>query len=188
MADQGVAGAQFAQVLVDVETGELRLEKLVAVADCGLIMNRLLCESQVYGGVIGGINYALFEERKLDPVSGLQLNPDMEWYKLARPSDLRDIEVHVLDYPERGVIGIGEPPTIPTAAAILNAASNAIGASVGRIPVTPARVLAALDAKKEKGDACMKAFAYRSAASEEGAAKLLGRRRCPSRAARTSST
>ena len=152
MSDQGVAGAQFAQVLVDVETGEVRLEKLVAVADCGLVMNRLLCESQVHGGVIGGINYGLFEERKLDPVSGIQLNPDMEWYKLARHSDLRDIEVILLDYPERGVIGIGEPPTIPTAAAILNAASNAIGASVGRIPVTPARVLAALDRlKKEKG-------------------------------------
>jgi xanthine dehydrogenase YagR molybdenum-binding subunit len=152
MSDQGVGGAQFAQVVVDVETGEVRLEKLVAVADCGMVMNRLLCESQVYGGVIGGINYGLFEERKLDPVSGIQLNPDMEWYKLARSSDLRDIEVHLLDYPERGVIGIGEPPTIPTAAAILNAVSNAIGVRVNRIPVTPARILAALEGVK-KGDA-----------------------------------
>ena len=77
----------------------------------------------------------------------------MEWYKLARPSDLGEIEVHLLDYPQRGVIGIGEPPTIPTAAAIANAVTNAIGVRAGMIPMTPANVLAALArAKNEKGD------------------------------------
>lgn len=152
MSSQGVGGAQFAEVMVDIETGEVRLKKIVAVADCGMVMNRLLCESQVYGGVIGGLNYALFEDRRLDRVSGLPLNSDMEWYKLAKPSDIGEIEVHLLDYPERGVIGIGEPPTIPTAAAIANAVTNAVGTRVGTIPLTPARVLAALEeAKKEKG-------------------------------------
>jgi xanthine dehydrogenase YagR molybdenum-binding subunit len=153
MSDQGVGGAQFAEVEVDIETGEVRLKKMVAVADCGLVMNRLLCESQVYGGVIGGINYALFEDRRLDRVSGLQVNPDMEWYRLAKPSDLGEIEVVLLDYPQRGVIGIGEPPTIPTAAAIANAVTNAIGVRAGMIPMTPANVLAALArAKNEKGE------------------------------------
>ncbi|MBI4604534.1 MAG: xanthine dehydrogenase family protein molybdopterin-binding subunit [Planctomycetes bacterium] len=149
MSDQGVGGAQFAEVTVDLETGAVRLQKLVAVADCGLVVNRLLCESQVYGGVIMGINYGLFEERRLDRASGLQINPDMEWYKLAKPADLGEIEVHLLDYPERGVIGIGEPPTIPTAAAIANAVCNAIGVRVSSIPLTPAKVLAALAAKTE---------------------------------------
>ncbi|HVR75578.1 MAG TPA: xanthine dehydrogenase family protein molybdopterin-binding subunit [Planctomycetota bacterium] len=148
MSDQGVGGAQFAEVVVDVETGEVSLEKLVAVADCGLVMNRLLCESQVYGGVIGGINYALYEDRRLDRATCLQVNPDMEWYKLAKPSDLRNIEVHLLDYPERGVIGIGEPPTIPTAAAIANAVCNAIGVRVPTIPFTPKHVLDALAASR----------------------------------------
>ena len=148
MSDQGVGGAQFAEVTVDVETGEVRLVKIVAVADCGLVLNRLLCESQVYGGVVGGLNYALFEDRRLDRSSGLPLNPDMEWYKLARASDIGEIEVHLLDYPERGVIGIGEPPTIPTAAAIANAVTNAIGVRVGNIPLTPPRVLAALAGAK----------------------------------------
>jgi xanthine dehydrogenase YagR molybdenum-binding subunit len=153
MSDQGVGGAQFAEVEVDIETGEVRLKKLVAVADCGLVMNRLLCESQVYGGVIGGINYALFEDRRLDRVSGIQVNPDMDWYRVAKPSDLGEIEVHLLDYPQRGVIGIGEPPTIPTAAAIANAVTNAIGVRAGMIPMTPANVLAALArAKNEKGE------------------------------------
>jgi xanthine dehydrogenase YagR molybdenum-binding subunit len=144
MSSQGVGGAQFADVSVDVETGEVRLNKIVAVADCGLVMNRLLCESQVYGGVIGGLNAALFEERRLDPKTGLQLNPDTEWYKLANHSDIPEIEVHLLDYPERGVIGIGEPPYIPTAAAIANAVANAIGVRVSVIPLTPRRVLDAL--------------------------------------------
>ena len=132
---------------MDVETGEVRILKMVAVADCGLVMNRLLCESQVLGGVIGGINAALFEERRLDRKTGRMLNPDLEYYKVAGHSDLPDIEVHLLDYPERGVIGIGEPPYIPGAAAIANAVANALGVRVSVIPLTPRRVLEAL-AKK----------------------------------------
>jgi xanthine dehydrogenase YagR molybdenum-binding subunit len=147
MSGVGVGGAQFADVTVDTETGTVRINKMVAVADCGLVMNRLLCESQVLGGVIGAINAALFEERRLDPISGLMLNPDLEWYRVAGHSDLPDIEVHLLDYPERGVIGIGEPPYIPGAAAIANAVTNAVGVRVGDLPFSPRRILSAL-AKK----------------------------------------
>jgi xanthine dehydrogenase YagR molybdenum-binding subunit len=147
MSSATVGGAQFAEVLVDVETGEVRIQKMVAVADCGLVMNRLLCESQVLGGVIGGINAALFEERRLDRKTGRMLNPDLEWYKVAGHSDLPEIEVHLLDYPERGVIGIGEPPYIPGAAAIANAVANALGVRVSVIPLTPRRVLEALARK-----------------------------------------
>jgi xanthine dehydrogenase YagR molybdenum-binding subunit len=147
MSGVGVGGAQFADVTVDTETGTVRINKMVAVADCGLVMNRLLCESQVLGGVIGAINAALFEERRLDPMSGLMLNPDLEWYRVAGHSDLPDIEVHLLDYPERGVIGIGEPPYIPGAAAIANAVTNAVGVRVGDLPFSPRRILTAL-AKK----------------------------------------
>ena len=123
------------------------MNKIVAVADCGMVMNRILCESQVLGGVIGALNSALFEERRLDPKTGLMLNPDLEWYKLAGHTDIPEIEVHLLDYPERGVIGIGEPPYIPGAAAIANAVTNAIGVRVGGLPFTPRRILDAL-AKK----------------------------------------
>ncbi|HVE38398.1 MAG TPA: xanthine dehydrogenase family protein molybdopterin-binding subunit [Planctomycetota bacterium] len=147
MSGVGVGGAQFADVTVDIETGQVRINKMVAVADCGLVMNRLLCESQVYGGVIGAINSALFEERRLDPKTGLMLNPDLEWYRVAGHSDLPEIEVHLLDYPERGVIGIGEPPYIPGAAAIANAVANAVGVRVGDLPFSPRRILSAL-AKK----------------------------------------
>ncbi len=144
MASQGVGGAQFVDLSVDTETGEVRLNKIVAVADCGMVMNRLLCESQVIGGVIMGLNYGLFEDRRLDRASGRQVNPDLEWYKLASHADIGEIECHLLDYPERGTIGIGEPPTIPTAAAIANAVCNAIGVRVGTIPMSPKRILDAL--------------------------------------------
>jgi xanthine dehydrogenase YagR molybdenum-binding subunit len=152
LTSSGVGGAQFADVSVDVETGFVHLNKIVAVADCGLVVNRLTCESQVFGGVVMGLNYALHEERRLDRQTGLPLNPDMENYRLASAGDIPEIEVHLLDYPERGVIGIGEPPTIPTAAAISNAVANATGARVPVIPLTPARVLSAL-AAQEKGKA-----------------------------------
>ncbi len=145
MASSNVGGAQFADVSVDTETGIIRLNKIVAVADCGMVVNRLTCESQVYGAIIMGVTYALFEERRLDRRLGIVLNPDMENYKLACVGDLPEIEVHLLDYPERGVIGIGEPPTIPTAGAISNAVANAIGVRVPVIPLTPSRVLAALE-------------------------------------------
>lgn len=144
MASQGVGGAQFVDLTVDTETGEVRLNKIVAVADCGLVMNRLLCESQVIGGVIMGLNYGLFEDRRLDPATGRQVNPDMEWYKLASHADIGEIECHLLDYPERGTIGIGEPPTIPTAAAIANAVCNAIGVRLKVLPASPRNVLEAL--------------------------------------------
>ncbi len=72
----------------------------------------------------------------------------MEFYKLAGIQDIPHIHVHMMDMPERGVIGIGEPPTISTAAAVGNAVFNAIGVRVPEAPFTPERVLAALAVRK----------------------------------------
>ena len=102
------------------------------------------------GGVIMGLNYALFEECIRDRVTGRQVNPDMEFYKLGGLRDMPKITVHMMDMPERGVIGIGEPPTISTAAAVGNAVFNAIGARVPFLPLTPKRVLDALGKGKAK--------------------------------------
>ena len=130
--------------MVDIETGVVRLKHMVALQDCGLVINRLTCESQVAGGVIMGLNYALFEERIMDRATGRQVNPDMEFYKLGGLRDMPKITVHLMDMPERGVIGIGEPPTVSTAACIGNAVFNAIGVRVPILPLTPQRVLEAL--------------------------------------------
>jgi xanthine dehydrogenase YagR molybdenum-binding subunit len=156
LAAGGVCGCQFAEVAVDVETGMVKLKKIVAVQDSGLIIDKLTWESQVYGGVIGGLNYGMFEERLVDPTTGIMLNPDMEMYKLAGAADIPEIIVVPYEPPDqkaRGVIGIGEPPTISTAAAIGNAVANAIGVRVSEWPMTPRNVLNALATASKEGRA-----------------------------------
>ncbi len=148
LSNQGVGGVQVAEVRVDTETGVVRCTNIWAVQDCGMIINKQGCESQVAGGVIMGVNYALFEECIYDSATGRQVNPNMEFYKLGGIQDMPNVHVHMMDMPERGVIGIGEPPTISTAAAIANAVYNAIGVRPAQAPFTPERVLAALAARR----------------------------------------
>ncbi len=148
LISSGVGGAQMAEVSVDIETGVVRMEKLVAVQDCGLIIDRKTAESQVYGACIMGVCYALYEEKIMDQQTGRCLNADMEFYKLAGMGDIGEIVVHMMTgpgYDERGVIGLGEPPVVSPGAAISNAVANAIGVRVPKIPLTPDRVLAALE-------------------------------------------
>jgi xanthine dehydrogenase YagR molybdenum-binding subunit len=151
LSASGTSGVQFAEVEVDVETGITRVTRIACVQDCGLIVDRLTTESQCNGGIIMGIGFALFEDRLLDRNTGQMVNPNMEWYLLPGPSDMPEIDLHLIDQPERGVIGIGEPPTISTAAAIANAVNNAIGVRVRSLPITPAKVLEALAAERMGG-------------------------------------
>ena len=156
LSSVGVGGCQFAEVAVDLETGMVRVKKIVAIQDSGLIIDKLTWESQMYGGVIGGLNYGLFEERIVDPTTGTMVNPDMEWYKLAGAADIPEIIVRAYEPPEqkaRGVIGVGEPATISTAAAIGNAVTNAIGVRVSEWPMTPRNVLNALATASKEGKA-----------------------------------
>ena len=149
LADSGVGGVQVADVSVDMETGIVTMNKMVAVQDCGLIIDLKLAESQVHGAMIMGICSALWEERIYDQMSGDYLNADMEFYKLAGIGDIGELVVHMMTgvYDDRGVIGLGEPPAISPMAAISNAVFNAIGARVSTVPLTPDRVLAALEKK-----------------------------------------
>src|SRR5262249_40225022 len=144
LSNSGVCGVQVAEVKVDTETGVVRCTRVVAVQDCGLIINKQGCESQVAGGVVMATTPALWEERIMDRHTGRQVNPDMEFYKLGGIADMPEIVVHMMDMPERGGIGIGEPPTGSTTAAIGNAVFNALGVRVPYAPFTPERVLAAL--------------------------------------------
>lgn len=151
LIDSGVGGVQMADVTVDIETGIVKMNKFVAVQDCGLIINEKTAESQVFGALIMGVCYSLMEERIMDEYLGRPLNSNMEFYKLAGIGDIGELVVHMWkDDPEqdgRGVIGLGEPPVISPAAAIGNAVANAIGVRVPRVPFTPDRVLAALEKK-----------------------------------------
>jgi xanthine dehydrogenase YagR molybdenum-binding subunit len=147
LTDNGVGGVQMADVRVDVETGVVKVQRMVAVQDVGLVINRKTATSQVNGALIMGISTALYEERIADPVTGRILNPNMEFYKLAGIGDVGELKVHLMSgpgYDERGVIGLGEPPVISGGAAISNAVANALGVRVPVLPLTPKRVLEAL--------------------------------------------
>jgi xanthine dehydrogenase YagR molybdenum-binding subunit len=144
LSGSGAGGVNFAEVEVDTETGHVHVTKIVAVHDCGRIVNPLATTSQINGGILMAMSYALYEERIMDRQTGLLLNTSFDSYKLTNIADCPDIEVVLIDLPERGVIGIGEPASIPASAAIANAVANAIGARVHSLPITPAKILAAL--------------------------------------------
>jgi xanthine dehydrogenase YagR molybdenum-binding subunit len=150
LSGSGVAGVQMAEVEVDRETGVVRMKKFVAVQDMGLVVNRKTAASQIYGALIMGIAYALFEERIMDAKSGAFLNAEIADYRLPRLGDIGELVVEIYEPDSeraRGVIGLGEPPVIAPGAAISNAVCNALGARVGVLPITPKRVLDTLKAR-----------------------------------------
>ncbi|WP_026369361.1 xanthine dehydrogenase family protein molybdopterin-binding subunit [Kallotenue papyrolyticum] len=146
------SGAQFAEVEVDTVTGRVRVLRIVAAHDSGRIINPQTFNSQIYGGIIQGLGYALTEERVVDPQRGAVLNPNLEWYKVPTIADVPAIDNLLIDIPDTkanstGAKGAGEPGIIPTAAAIANAVAHALGVRITELPLTPARVLAALEAQ-----------------------------------------
>ena len=147
----GTSGVQFADVEVDIETGVTEVKRIVCVQDCGMIVDKLTAESQCIGGVIMGLGFALYENRIIDRNTGHMVNPNMEWYLVPGMSDIPPIDVTLVDQPERGVVGIGEPPMISTAAAVGNAVANAIGVRVRSLPLTPEAVLNAIEREKRGG-------------------------------------
>jgi len=148
LAQQDLGGVQFAAVAVDTETGIVRVERVVAVQDCGRPMNPRQIESQVHGGILMGLSYALFEERILDRQTGRMVNPDLEHYRLAGPRETPAIDVVILENYQGNsatdAYGIAEPSNIATAPAIANAVHNAIGVRLHSLPMTPAAVFSAL--------------------------------------------
>lgn len=142
-------GAQFAEVEVDEDTGIVRVVRIVAAHDAGRILNPTLAESQLEGGIIQGIGYALFEERVLDVTLGVPLNPTMHDYKVPTLADIPRIEAFFIagsdsEANHTGAKGLAEPPIIPTAPAIANAVADALGLEIDEIPLTPWRVLQAV--------------------------------------------
>ncbi len=143
-----IAGVQFAEVEVDTWTGVVRVPRVLAVHDCGRVMNPLTLRSQINGGVVLGTSYALMEQRILDNDLGRMLNPNLESYKILGARDVPEIEVMITEVytgaNNTGAAGIGEPSTIPTAAAIACGVFDALGVPVRSLPLTPNEVLVAL--------------------------------------------
>ena len=142
-------GAQFADVEVNTETGQVKVIKIVAAHDVGRVLNITTINNQLHGGIIQGLGYALMEERIIDNNTGKVLNTNMHDYKMATIHDVPEIETIIVSEGDplisnTGVKGVGEPAIIPTAAAVANAIYNAIGVRIKSLPITPDKILNAL--------------------------------------------
>jgi xanthine dehydrogenase YagR molybdenum-binding subunit len=148
-------GVQVVEVAVDVETGEIRVERVAAAHDVGRIINALGARSQVEGGIIQGIGHTLSEQRLLDPETGRILTTTLDAYRMPTIADVPEIVCEFVDAPDEhltnlGAKGLGEPPIVPLAAAIANAIRDATGAEVHELPISREEMLRALEAAKRK--------------------------------------
>jgi len=146
--------AQFAEVEVNRRTGEIRVIRLVAAHDSGRVMNLKTYENQVFGGMTMGIGFGLTEQRLLDPQTGKMANANWHDYKIPTAKDVPleqtcvPVDPHDTECNTTGAKGLGEPATIPTAAAIANAVYHATGVRVTEAPITPMSMLELLAVPK----------------------------------------
>jgi len=146
--------AQFAEVEVNTLTGEVRVVRLVAAHDSGRVINRLTFENQVFGGMTMGVGFGLTEDRIIDPQTGKMVNANWHDYKIPTAKDVPLDQTCVYIDPNdtecntTGCKGLGEPATIPTAAAIANAVCDAAGVRVTEAPITAMQIVRLLAEKR----------------------------------------
>jgi xanthine dehydrogenase YagR molybdenum-binding subunit len=148
-------GVQVVEVAVDVETGQVKVERVAAIHDVGRIVNPLGAASQVEGGIVQAIGHTLSEERLLDPATGAVLTQTLDAYRLPTIADVPEIVCEFVNEPDAhltnlGSKGLGEPPIIPTAAAIAGAIRDATGANIRSLPITREEMLRALREARER--------------------------------------
>jgi xanthine dehydrogenase YagR molybdenum-binding subunit len=147
--------AQFCEVEVDTRTGEVRILRFLGAHDSGRILNRLTFDNQVYGGIVMGLGFAMTEDRVLDRHTGKMANANFHDYKVPTMMDISvehaclPMDVPDDEFNTTGTKGVGEPATIPTAAAVANAVADAIGIRVTDTPLNPTQ-LARLLAEQRK--------------------------------------
>jgi CO/xanthine dehydrogenase Mo-binding subunit len=149
---QGIAFAQYeneeayvatvAHVHVDAQSGQVRVKRIVVAHDCGLIINPDGLRNQIEGNVIQATSRALKEQVTWE--DSRITSRDWDTYPILKFSEVPEVEVVLINHPEKPATGAGEPATVTTAPAIANAISAAIGARVREIPFTPKRVRAAI--------------------------------------------
>jgi xanthine dehydrogenase YagR molybdenum-binding subunit len=139
-------GAQFAEVHVNADTGEIRVPRMLGVFSAGRIINPLTARSQFIGGMTMGLSMALHEESVMDPRFGHVVTQDFAGYHIATNADVGDIDAVWLEEADphsnpMGSRGIGEIGIVGAAAAIVNAAWHATGMRVRQLPLTPDKFL-----------------------------------------------
>lgn len=150
--------AQFCEVKVDTRTGEVEVVRFVSANDSGRVMDRLTYDSQVFGGITMGLGFALTEGRVMDAnQTGKVCNKNWHDYKIPTamdvPADMASIPIDLHDTEANNIAakGLGEPVTIPTAAAIANAVYNATGVRVTSTPISTPQLCKLLAEAKNKG-------------------------------------
>jgi CO/xanthine dehydrogenase Mo-binding subunit len=148
-------GVQVAEVAVDVETGEVVVKRISAVHDVGRVINPLGARGQLEGGIIQALGHTFSEVRLNDPGTGAILTKTLDAYKVPTIADVPEIVSELVDEPDAhltnlGSKGLGEPPIIPTAAAIANAIRDATGADVTSLPISREEILRALREAEER--------------------------------------
>ena len=152
LSASGTSGIQMAEVEVDVETGITHVKRITCVQDCGLVVNRTTAESQINGGIIGGIGYALFEDRILDRNTARMVNPNMEFYLVAGMSDIPpDRHRRCSTNPTAGSSGsASRRPSRPRRPSATPWPTR-LASGCAAFRITPAKVLTALQAEKSGG-------------------------------------
>jgi xanthine dehydrogenase YagR molybdenum-binding subunit len=150
--------AQFCEVEVNTKTGEIKVLRFLSANDSGRVMNRLTYDNQVFGGITWGIGLALTEARILDrKQTGKMVNRNWHDYKLPTALDVPievqslPIELEDTEANTTGAKGLGEPVTIPTAAAIANAVYHATGIRVTTTPINPIKLSRLLSQRRKGG-------------------------------------
>jgi xanthine dehydrogenase molybdenum-binding subunit len=144
--------AQAIEVEVDTYTGNVKVLDVWAAQDVGKVLNPLGLQGQIEGGILMGLGYGISEDLQMQ--DGYVLNPNFHNYKLLTPSDVPNIHFYPIETLDKegpyGAKGVGEAPLIPTAAAVANAVSNALGVEITELPVSPENVLKAIKNKNEQ--------------------------------------
>jgi xanthine dehydrogenase molybdenum-binding subunit len=140
--------AHFAEVEIDPETGAVRVLRYVAAHDSGRIIHPEAARSQIVGGVVQGLGYALMEDIRLDCDSGAPLSLNLDSFKIPNLLDVPPIEPVLIEHPDPvgpyGAKALGEPPLVPVAPAIANAVYDATGVRIRELPITADKVLRGL--------------------------------------------
>ena len=144
-------GAHFAEVEVDTQTGGVKVLRYVAAHDSGRIINPRMAMNQVRGGVSQMLGFTLLEDMETDPKTGITLNPSFLEHKTPTILDYPEIEVIFAPVVDTvgpfGAKSLGEPPCIAPAPTIANAIYDAVGVRITDLPITPAKLLSALEMK-----------------------------------------
>ena len=147
-------GAQAVELEVNVETGQVNILKMAAAQDFGRAINPKLCVSQVYGGIGFGVGFALSEEGLYDPGTGKLLTNNLHQYRMPTSIDFPHAETYLTEiedpYFAYSAKGAGENTNAPTPAAIRNAIYNAIGIWFNDLPITPDKIIKAIQEKGKR--------------------------------------